>query len=57
MNTFNDEIKKENKKKRFMKEKNLKSEIDKLNMISSQTFDKINKFCIYFLKVNLIIFK
>ena len=48
MNTINDEIKKENKKKRFVKERNLKSEIDKLNMISSQTFDKINKFCRYF---------
>jgi len=43
MNVIHNEIKKENKKKRSIKEKTLKSEIDHLKMISSQTFEKINK--------------
>lgn len=36
-------MRKENKKKKGTMEKNLKSQIDHLKMISSQTFEKINK--------------
>ena len=44
INLIHEEFRKENKKKKGTMERNLKSQIDHLKMISSQTFEKINKF-------------
>lgn len=46
MDTIYNEIKKTNRKKRSLKESTMTNEINHLKLLSSKTFDKINKYII-----------